>query len=132
MSALIYVFSCTNVNVCACLYQYQVLFYLAAADAGPAGLPGGRALASLEVQVLEAGHTLGVVRRGVEVVIHRHTHREQVGLAVAGGQITARPRDLLSLGGTSQRVARAAAAAEVAPDQRQQEEEDEGRDLGRE
>lgn len=118
--------TCANVNVCACLYQYPVLFYLAAKDAGPAGLPGGRALASLQVQVLEAGHTLEVVRRGVEVVIHRHTHREQVGLAVAGGQITARPRDILGLGGASQRVAGAAAATEVAPDQRHQEEDDEG------
>ena len=118
--------TCTNVNVHACFYQYQDLFYLVAEDAGPAGLPGGRALASLKVQVLEVGHTLCVVRRRVKVVIHRHTHGEQVGLAVAGGQITARPRDILGLRGTSPSVAGAAAAAEVAPDQSQQEEYDEG------
>ena len=50
--------------------------YLAAKDAGPAGLFGDRPLASLEVQVLEAGHTVQVqvVRRRMEVIIDRHRH----------------------------------------------------------
>ena len=104
----------------------MLLFYLAAKDAGPAGLSGGRALASLEVQVLKAGHTLEVVRRGVEVVIHRHSHGEQVCLAVAGRQVPARPRDILDLWRSSKRIAGAASATQVAPNQRQQEDDDEG------
>ena len=122
-----YVNFCTYVY--AKLYQcIRLLFYLAVAakDAGPAGLSRGRALAWLEVQVLEAGHTLEVVRRGVEVVIHRHSHGEQVCLAVAGRQVPARPRDILDLWWCLQRIAGAAAATQVAPDQRQQEEDDEG------
>ena len=90
--------------------------YLAAKDAGPAGLSGGRPLASLEVQVLEAGHTVQVVRRRMEVIIDRHRHREQVSLAVARRQVTAWPRNSLGLGRSHQRGTGAAAITEETPD----------------
>ena len=54
--------------------MFELLAYLAAKDAGPTGLFGGRPLASLEVQVLEASHTVQVVRGRIEVIIDRHRH----------------------------------------------------------
>ena len=90
--------------------------YLAAKDAGPAGLFGGRPLASFEVQVLEAGHSVQVVRRRMEMIIDRHRHREQVSLAVARRQITARPCYSLRVGRSHQRGTGAAAITEETPD----------------
>ena len=58
------------------------------------------------------------------MVIHRHRHGEQVGLAVARRQITTRPRD--GLGRSDQRGTRAAAVTEEAPDHNQQQEDYEG------